>query len=225
MKKAILILFILSFFAAANAQKEVLTNSQVIEMSKIGLGKQIILDKIKTSGENFDLTANSLIELKKAGVDDEIITLMIEKRKGALSDRKTAEVESAKAPSQSKTASDEKTVPSDFASPKEAIISAKTIAFEKSSVHPSRQALEKELLKRKDWQKLNLTMLRYKESADLYVEMGFVSGSWITHRYVYRIYDRRSGAVLAAGETTSWGSLAKNLARHIAKSLNTVLNS
>ena len=96
---------------------------------------------------------------------------------------------------------------------------ARTIAFKKSSAHPSRQNLEKALLKNKDFKQLNLTILRYKEEADIFVEMGFVSGSWLTHRYVYRIFDRRSGAVLAAGETTSWGSLADNLARHIGRSL------
>ena len=68
-------------------------------------------------------------------------------------------------------------------------------------------------------QELNLTIQRYKNSADLFVDIGFVSGSVLTHRYVYRVYDRRSGAVITAGETTSWGSLAENLARHIAKSL------
>ena len=224
MKKLILTLFILSFSVAANAQTEVLTNLQIIEMSKVGLGKAIIMDKIRTSSANFDITANGLVELKKGGVDDEIISLMIEKSRGVIFRSETSKTGSAKVPLQSKPELAE--IPSsDFTTPKEAVISAKTIAFVKSSVHPSRQALEKELLKRKDWQKLNLTILRVKESADLYVEMGFVSGSWITHRYVYRIYDRRTGAVLAAGETTSWGSLAKNLAREIAKSLNTVLNS
>ena len=74
-------------------------------------------------------------------------------------------------------------------------------------------------MKRADWKQLNLTLERYKEKADLYVEIGFVPMSLITHRYVYRIYDRRSGEVLAAGETTSWGSLAENLAKHICKSL------
>ena len=103
--------------------------------------------------------------------------------------------------------------------PKEAVTGAKTIAFGKSSLQPSRQALEKELLRRKDFQQLNLTILRYKEAADLFVDIGFVAGSWITHRYVYRVYDRRTGVVITAGETTSWGSLAENLARHIAKSL------
>ena len=81
------------------------------------------------------------------------------------------------------------------------------------------RALEKELMKRPEWKQFGLTLGRYKESADLYVEIGFIPMSLITHRYVYRIYDRRSGAVIAAGETTSWGSLAENLAKHITRSL------
>ena len=107
--------------------------------------------------------------------------------------------------------------------PKEALLSAKTIAIEKSSLHPSRQALEKELLKRQDWQKLNLNIVRYKEGADLFIEIGFVPLSVITHRYVFRVYDNKSGTVITAGETTSWGSLAENLARNISKSLSAVL--
>ena len=79
-------------------------------------------------------------------------------------------------------------------------------------------------MKRPDWKSLNLTLVRYKDDADLYVEIGYVSMSWITHRYVYRVYDRRSGAILAAGETTSWGSLSENLARHIVRSLVKVLH-
>ena len=103
--------------------------------------------------------------------------------------------------------------------PKEALKRAKTIALVKASLQPSRQALEKELMKRPEWKQFGLTLERYKESSDLYVEIGFVPMSLITHRYVYRIYDRRSGAVIAAGETTSWGSLAENLAKHITRSL------
>ena len=80
-------------------------------------------------------------------------------------------------------------------------------------------------MKRPEWPKFNLTIVQFKNDADIYIQIGFVHGSLITHRYVYRIFDRRTGAVLAAGETTSWGSLAENLARHIAKSLNNILNS
>lgn len=182
-------------------------------MSRSGLSSEIILKKIASSRTAFDVSAASLIELKKAGVDDNVIAAMM--------DRTEAEVPAVleTVPGHSGGVGYSESGPATPVTPSESVIGAKTIAFGKSSLQPSRQALEKELLRRKDFQRLNLTILRYKEAADLFVDIGFVSGSWITHRYVYRVYDRRSGAVITAGETTSWGSLAENLARHIAKSL------
>jgi hypothetical protein len=195
------------------AQSEAVDNRTIIDMSAAGLSSEIILKKIAASQTKFDLSAGSLIELKKAGVDDNVIAAMM--------DRSDSQQLSINEPAVSVPAAQgySESGPPSPVTPKESVTGAKTIAFGKSSLQPSRQALEKELLKRKDFQGMNLTILRYKESADLYVDIGFVSGSWITHRYVYRIYDRHSGAVIAAGETTSWGSLAENLARHIAKSL------
>ena len=195
------------------AQSEMVDNRTIIDMTSSGLSTEIILKKIASSQTKFDVSAGSLIELKKAGVDDNVIAAMMERS----DDRQLSRSEPAISESGSQGYSE--SGPAIPVTPKESVTSAKTIAFGKSSLQPSRQALEKELLKRKDFQRLNLTILRYKESADLLVDIGFVSGSWITHRYVYRIYDRHSGAVIAAGETTSWGSLAENLARHIAKSL------
>lgn len=215
MSKINLLIFILLFSLAAFAQTETLTNSQIVEMSKVGLAKEIILKKIEKSNGSFDVSTNALIELKKSGVADEVISAIIEK-----AGYSSNQVEKNYPENQPKN--EQIPVVNKILSPKEALQSARTIAFEKSSIQPSRQALEKELLKRKDFQTLNLTIERYKDSADLFVELGYVSLSWLTHRYVYRIYDRRSGAVLAAGETTSWGSLAENLARHISKSLNQI---
>lgn len=211
---------IIIFLASATvfAQTETLTNAEIIEMSKAGLTAEIILKKIRTSNTQFDITAVGLIELKKANVDNNVIALMIE-RQVVLPPNTQADNTPAYSKSSFK--------PNAFASPsndppsrKDNLLSAKTIAISKSSLQPSRQALEKELLKRADFQRLNLTIERYKDTADLYVEIGFVQGSILTHRYVYRVYDRRSGAVIDAGETTSWGSLAENLARHISKGLN-----
>lgn len=220
MKKALLIpaFFLLSI--AAFSQTETLTNAEIITMTKAGLPADILTKKIRISKTQFDTSANGLVELKNAGVRDEVISEMIERQNDA---KPTGHAAGAVAYSDSGAS------PINLSSvveiPKtrrEALVSARTIAFVKSSVQPSRQALEKELMKRPDFQKLNLTIERYRDAADLYVEIGYVSLSWITHRYVYRIYDRRSGAVLAAGETTSWGSLAENLAEHIAKSLSTI---
>ncbi|HEV8591753.1 MAG TPA: hypothetical protein VGQ55_06600, partial [Pyrinomonadaceae bacterium] len=171
----------------------------------------------------FDISTNGLIELKKAGVDDGVISMMIERQQVFPPNK---QVDNTPAYSESGSTPNSFVTPIEVSTDKKDILaSARTIAFVKSSLQPSRQALEKELLKRPDFQRLHLTIERYKDAADLYVEIGFVSMSWITHRYVYRVYDRRSGAVVAAGETTSWGSLAENLARHIAKSLSTAARS
>lgn len=211
MKSLILITFtFLCLGDAVVGQAETLTNRIIIEMARSGLGEDIILAKIKRSDAKFDVSSDSLLDLKKNGVSNAVILLMVEKH-----DTKPPE------PLGFSESSGPTEIVND-ATPKELLARAKTIALEKSSAQPSRQALEKELLKRPEWKEMDLSIHRYKESADLYVEIGYVSMSWITHRYVYRIYDRRTGTVLAAGETTSWGSLAQNLAKHISRSLSAV---
>jgi hypothetical protein len=235
MKQILSLIFICCCFVCASfAQTETLTNSEIILMTKAGLSKDLIVRKIGDSNGNYETTAQALIELKKAGVVDEVIALMMEKKPAS---RKETSSKENKQYSDSADAQTGITLTlNQTASPdgnskshivldsKEALRSAKTIAIEKSSLNPSRQALEKELLKRKDWERLNLNIVRYKTDADLYVEIGFVPLSIVTHRYVFRIYDRKSGTVIAAGETTSWGNLAENLARHISKKLSAAAN-
>ena len=212
-----ILLITLLFTLTIVGQTETLTNTSVVEMSRAGLPADIILKKIGSSRSTFDVSAQGMIELKKAGVDDSIIAFMMEEHETATPAAKEAGNENVRLVKAALPYS-ESTAPS-IKSNQEALASAKTIAFKKSSLQPSRQALEKELMKRKDFQSMNISILRYKEQADLFVEIGYVSGSWLSHRYVYRVFDRHSGTVVAAGETTSWGSLAENLARHIAKSL------
>lgn len=213
-KFTVLIITILFITISAFAQNEILTNAQIIEMSKIGLEKQIILKKIADTPNNFDVSANALIELKKAGIDNEIIALMLEKSEK--SETHNAVTNNAQ------SFSENAPLDENAASPKQSLLSAKTIAIEKSSINPARQSLEKALMKRKEWQKYGLNIVRYKESADLYIEIGRVPFSWITHRYVFRVYDRRNGIVITAGETTSWGNLSANLAREITQKMDAV---
>ena len=209
----ILILFLaLNIFAQTI---ETLTNSQIVEMSKIGLDKQIILKKINDSMSNFDISTNALIELKRANVADEIIALILEKGKSEV-------VTNAQNFSDSQPTIEAKQFTPTVVTAKDALINAKTVAIEKSSLNPSRQELEKELLKRAEWKKYNLTLVRYKQDADIYIEIGFVPLSIITHRYVFRVFDRRSGTIITAGETTSWGSLSKHLAREITQKMDSV---
>lgn len=226
--KNILTVILIAFCFAANAraQTEILSNETIILLTKAGLSSDLIARKIKDSSGRYDTTAQALIELKKAGVAEEIIRLMLDDKDAAIAKNPSASIGA------NQTAPPILTTQPIAAPPdaparivlgaREALHSAKTVAIEKSTINPSRQALEKELLKRADWQKLNLNIVRVKESADLRVEIGFVPFSIITHRYVFRVYDRRSGTVIAAGETTSWGSLAENLAREISKKLKRV---
>lgn len=214
MQKIYSIFIILIFTALTFGQREVLSNVQVVEMTRAGLASSVIIKKVRDSEGRFDTSVTSLVELKKAGVGDDVINVLLESKPAP--------------PSETGSISNPQVTPTRaaplFSAPKEALVSAKTIAFTKSSTHPSIQALEKELMKRSEWPTLNLAIGRQWDKADLYVDIGFVRGSVITHRYVFSVYDRRSGTVIAAGETTSWGSLAENLARNIAKSLIKVKN-
>lgn len=201
-------LLIVCFGITIFAQSEVLTNKDVIQMTQTGLSNDLIVLKIKQTKGGYSTTAQDLIDLKKAGVTDEVIKVMLEKPSEILATEKSVP-----------------TNPGDVQKthivlePNEALSEARTVAIKKDSLNPSPQALEKELLKRRDWQSLNLNIVRYKEDADLLIEISFVHFSIITHRYTFRVYDNKSGTVIAAGETTSWGSLAENLAREISKKM------
>ena len=209
-------------------EPEILANADVVLMAKSGLTKAIIIRKINESKSDFDVSIKALVDLKNAGVDDEIIETIMERAGGSGTGSKTtietqtAATTGGAAVSTVRTFSFEKKPVANVGDPKEILRAAKTVHIEKSSIHPSRQALEKELLKRKDWQALNLNIVRYQDGADLRVEIGRVPLSWISHRYVFRIYDNKTGTIIAAGETTSWGSLAGNLAREISKKLSKI---
>lgn len=198
------------------AQTERLTNSQVVEMTKVGLDAAIIIRKIEESDAAFDLSTNALIDLRRNGVDNAVIAKMTEKKSTVPAEpQSTGDVQGF---SENVPAVSVEKAPA-IVTAAEALRTAKTVAIEKSSVNPSRQSLEKALMKRAEWRKYNLTLTRYKQDADIYIEIGRVPLSWITHRYVFRVYDRRTGIIITAGETTSWGSLAENMAREITQKL------
>ena len=67
----------LASFTTVPAQDEVMTNDEVISLSKAGLSPTIILGKIRSGKSNFDVSTDSLIKLKQAGVSDDIIAAMI----------------------------------------------------------------------------------------------------------------------------------------------------
>ena len=79
---ATIILFCLSGYAASqqlNPNLEArLTNAQVLDLVKAGIGADIIVEKIKRSRCNFDTDPSQLAELKYKGVPDQVLRAMIE---------------------------------------------------------------------------------------------------------------------------------------------------
>jgi hypothetical protein len=63
---------------SSNDNQETLTNSTIVALTKAGLGSNVIMQKINSSRCNFKTSTDDLIALKKAGISDEVIRLMIE---------------------------------------------------------------------------------------------------------------------------------------------------
>jgi len=66
----------------SQAKPEILTNASIISMTKAGLANMIIVSKIESSTCKFDCSTNSLIELKKQGVGDDVVKSMMDKSSG-----------------------------------------------------------------------------------------------------------------------------------------------
>lgn len=77
MKKQVILAALLCACGPAIAQ-EVLTNDTVLSLAQAGLGEQTLVAKIKGSPNSFDVSADRLIALKKAGLSDTLIASMIE---------------------------------------------------------------------------------------------------------------------------------------------------
>src|SRR4051794_14726763 len=59
------------------AIKEVLTNAEVIELTKLGFSDIMIIEKIRQSEHRFDTNMEALRQLKAAQVNDTVIREMI----------------------------------------------------------------------------------------------------------------------------------------------------
>ena len=72
----------LAAFSAVSAQDEVMTNDEVISLTKAGLAGSVIIGKIRTSRSDFDMSTDALIKLKQSGVSDEVVGAMLEAKSG-----------------------------------------------------------------------------------------------------------------------------------------------
>ncbi len=215
---AMLIVFV-PILSIAQQSPEILLNADVILLTKSGLSQGLIVQKIIETKNSFDLSVKALVELKSSGVAEDIIRAMMDRRPTI-----TTVSETPSATGSTKIESVKTNSLVEIREPQQALRVAKNVAIDKSSIFPARQELEKALLKREDWRRLNLNIVREKALADVRIEIGRIPLTWISHRYVFRIYDVKSGTVITAGETTSWGSLANNLAREICQKLKSIEN-
>lgn len=195
-------------------QAETLTNEQIVRMSQAGLSKEVIMSKISASISDFDLSTDALVNLKKAGVEDEVIAKMFEFSRRINKQNIGSLVEPNSNPPPKKDL--EKTAA-------ELLREAKTITFTKSSVYPALKDVESSLMKRErraGWERFGLTITQNGWDADLVVEIG---REFLTH-YNFRVVDTKTGRTIAAsGVTSLGGSLAGNVADKLIKRLNEVL--
>lgn len=81
-------LFVMSLFAAllassslfAQVKNDTIRNETVIKMTKAKLGDKIILSKISTSPNKFDVSTDALIKLKENNVSDTVVNIMVYKQ-------------------------------------------------------------------------------------------------------------------------------------------------
>lgn len=78
----IAVMLCIGAYTNVRAQGEVMTNDEVITLTKAGLSPAIIIGKIRSGKSDFDLSTDSLIKLKQSGVSDDIVTAMLEAKSG-----------------------------------------------------------------------------------------------------------------------------------------------
>jgi hypothetical protein len=74
--RSIITMCLLLLTASVGAQ-EVLNNDAVMAMKKAGLSNTVILAKIRSSLSKFDVSTKALVDLKQAGLSDDIIEAML----------------------------------------------------------------------------------------------------------------------------------------------------
>jgi hypothetical protein len=79
MRPALLILLAMTLICTANSQEpqHVLSNSDVVNMAKSGIGDATIILTIQRSSTKFDTSPDALIQLKSAGLSDAVLNAML----------------------------------------------------------------------------------------------------------------------------------------------------
>ncbi len=106
---AVLLLLLPLVSLAQTAQPETLTNASVISMKKSNFSSGIIKSKISTTPCAFSVDLTALTQLKSAGIDDDIIELMVNKSSTSNASPVSAAASTTAPPEQWGTFPDKKT--------------------------------------------------------------------------------------------------------------------
>ena len=74
-----LLLLVVSVTTPVPGDETVLTNKDILRLTQVGLGAEVIITKIKVSATAFDTSVEQLVALKEAGVEDSVIAAMVGK--------------------------------------------------------------------------------------------------------------------------------------------------
>jgi hypothetical protein len=80
--------FFFAQFATGQAAPNAITNSDVISMTKAGIGEQTIILAIQRGPDKFDTSPQALIALKRAGVSDQVLNAVLSTPSEANSEQK-----------------------------------------------------------------------------------------------------------------------------------------
>jgi hypothetical protein len=81
----------------AQAAEEIINNASIVELKQLGLGESVILEKIKTTRTDFDVSLNGLKQLKQAGLSDALIAAMVSAKTPTAAEKPVADASAAHA--------------------------------------------------------------------------------------------------------------------------------
>ncbi|MCB0783815.1 MAG: hypothetical protein KDC02_06215 [Flavobacteriales bacterium] len=64
-------------WSASLSAQEILTNSDIVQLVKLGMSDDLILAKIEGSSNDFDMSTSMLVALKQDGVSDQVMAAMM----------------------------------------------------------------------------------------------------------------------------------------------------
>ncbi|MEZ4757670.1 MAG: hypothetical protein R2817_12650 [Flavobacteriales bacterium] len=72
------VLSILLYTSARHAQgQEVLTNADLLQLAELGMGETIILSRVETAANTFDVSTSALVAMKRAGLSDAVLAAVV----------------------------------------------------------------------------------------------------------------------------------------------------